>query len=166
MREAMELHYPYRSSSPAPPSAAPSPLRPASAFGVRRYAHQPPEPAATVAMLPMAGGRGVGPVPSITVQDTSEEYFDIGEEDEGDDGAQHDATGMQMKPLLNARANQHTHKLSKRRDVIFSAKDEDQGSSSGHSASGRGANSQDQYDDDQVDGMPPLNRMHSASRAA
>lgn len=36
MREAMELHYAYRSSSPAPLSAAPGVLRPTSAFGVRR----------------------------------------------------------------------------------------------------------------------------------
>ena len=165
----MELHYPYRSSSPAPPSAAPSPLRPASAFAVRRYVHQPPEAAATAATLSMAGVRGVGTVPSITVQDTSDEYFDIGE-DEDEDGTAQDATGrgdaMQMKPLLAARANQNSHKLSKRRDVIFSASDVDQGSSSGHSTDGRGGNSQGQRDGNYGDAMPPLNRMQSASRAA
>ncbi len=42
MREAMELHYRYRPSSPSPASAAPSPLRPTSAFGTRqcRYSYR------------------------------------------------------------------------------------------------------------------------------
>ncbi|KDN39928.1 PAP2-domain-containing protein [Tilletiaria anomala UBC 951] len=164
MRDAMEMGWKYRSSSPAPLSAAPSPLQPGSAFGVRN-----------------ANANGQDPVgmPSISASDANrEEHFAL---DSLDSAARFDGSGdshdsadelqdgdgdrcagqrsdgaarcenMQMEPLLGAaRKGKGTSRPhSKLRDFAFSA---------GTDATGSG--------NQMMEGKPLLSRVMSASKTA